>query len=381
MTWTGQNTSRMNSELLQYVRKFYQVGLFDFTVNSDGSISGAPTSTELQAVQQYPQVKWFLSVQALGSTFQALMKNTNGAQDKFISEIQRLMTTYPWCAGIDCDFEQGGDSSYTSKAVALFQRIYNTVHAAGKLLHVDLPGLTGPGQSLGGEYWCDYAQLEPYFDSCAIMTYGYSWLGSAPGPIAPASWVSAVYNYATTVIPPEKIFLGVAGYGIRWEIDHDPGTSYRGVAGSYDAWLAWMLGVFNHTNNGPPQPLIPWASFWDDVEKSAWMLLHVYDYQTPDDASGIAYPTVKDYFSGYPFTSAYNKIQVPQFTGLVVQQNGNQYTSYSGALTAGSGYVAARQPAPLYDSNGKIVGYEPPGQATYTFNVPSAGTYVLVSCK
>lgn len=367
MVYTGDNSSRAQNELTKYVKKFYQVGLFDFSVNSDGTISGSPTTTESNAVQQFPDVKWFLSVQALSSNLINLWNNTGGAQDTFISEIKRLMSDYPWCAGIDVDFEQGGSSAYTTMAVNFYQRISDTVHAEGKLLHADLPGLTGPGQSLGGEYWCDYGKLAPTFDTCTIMSYGYSYAGSAPGPIAPKSWVDNVYDYAVTQIPPEKVFMGVAGYGYRWEIDHKP-SGYRGSSGTYYAYLAWMLGVFNHSGGSGSQPLIPWAALWDDAEKSPYMFLDIYDYQWPEDATAVNAPATTGTYNGYDFVTTYNKIQETTFNSQVVQQNATDYTSHSGALSIQSDHISAEQPT----STGS------PGQATYSFDIGTAGTYEIV---
>lgn len=39
-----------------------------------------------------------------------------------------------------------------------------------------------------------------------------------PGPIASIGFVRSVLDYATTVIPPHKIKLGMAVYGYDWEV-------------------------------------------------------------------------------------------------------------------------------------------------------------------
>ena len=48
------------------------------------------------------------------SIFRALRDNTDGAQDRFLSEIIRIMEKYPWCDGIDIDLSVGdGYSTHT----------------------------------------------------------------------------------------------------------------------------------------------------------------------------------------------------------------------------------------------------------------------------
>jgi spore germination protein YaaH len=44
------------------------------------------------------------------------------------------------------------------------------------------------------------------------MTYDEHYPGGTAGPIASISWVENVVKYAITVIPREKIMLGVAAY-------------------------------------------------------------------------------------------------------------------------------------------------------------------------
>jgi len=204
----------MYQELWDYGYKIYQVGLFDFQVDATGTITGSIPTEELQRIQRWPHIRWLLTVRNDGyqSIFQALLDNTNGAQDKFLSEINRILDQYSSFAfGIDIDLERGGGVENREKAITLFRRIYQTVKArsSNRWVHVDLPAMTGPGETVGGEYWCDYAALEPYFDSCAIMSYGFAWAVSAPGPISTKSWMEATYNYAVTATPPEHIYMGL----------------------------------------------------------------------------------------------------------------------------------------------------------------------------
>ena len=62
----------------------------------------------------------------------------------------------------------------------------------------------------------DYAALGHSADRVVVMAYDWHWAFSAPGPIAPTWRVDDVLDYATSMVPPEKLALGVGLYGYDW---------------------------------------------------------------------------------------------------------------------------------------------------------------------
>ena len=92
------------------------------------------------------------------SMYQALRENTGGVQDKFLSELVRIMEKYPWCDGVDIDLEKGDDYSTAAKSTAMFRNIYNTVKSynPAKLMNICLPDMDSINGSVGGENWCVY---------------------------------------------------------------------------------------------------------------------------------------------------------------------------------------------------------------------------------
>jgi hypothetical protein len=124
--------------------------------------------------------------------------------------------------------------------------------------------------------------MEPYFDSCAIMSYAFSWAGSAPGPISPMWWMEYIYDYAVTRIPREKIFLGIPGFGFNWRIDRKPAPgSYRGSSGTFLGFLGWQQGEFTFHAE---QARIPFAGCHDHGSMSPHLMLHIYDCLEGQDA-------------------------------------------------------------------------------------------------
>lgn len=275
MVWTFMGNARMYEALRDYGDRIDTIGLFSFKVDKTGTIteSGVAISNMLTYINKWPHIRWLLTVANDGanSIFKALRDNTDGAQDKFCSELVRIIEKYPWCSGVDIDLEKGDDYSTREASTAMFAHIYSTVKAYDptKEMNICLPGMTSVNGSVGGENWCVYGDLDKYCDTASIMTYGMAWAGSAPGPVSPRSWLEGVYDYAVRVMNPDKVFLGMPAYGWNWQIYDTPenlGEYYRGTSHTYYAAKYWMKGVYNFTDDAPPQPFIPILSYWDDYD-------------------------------------------------------------------------------------------------------------------
>lgn len=360
--------ARMYQALRDYGDRIDTVGIFTFEVDITGTITetGTSISSMLTYINRWPHIKWLLTIMNHGtaSIFTALRNNTNGAKDKFLTEIIRIMNKYPWCAGVDIDLERGGGYENKDAANALFRDIYNTVKAydSSKLVNICLPGMTGVQGSVGGENWCVYEDLNPYCDTVAIMSYGMAWAGSAPGPVSPRDWLEGIYDYAVRVMNPEKIFLGLPAYGWNWRIHDTPenlGITYRGISNTYYAAQLWMTGGYNFTDDGPPQPMIPIIAYWDDYDKVPWALPHVYDYMEGWDAVSRTYPLLEESYSRRRYLTAYSKQQKTEFGTIFIDRSGGTPDNYFGNVSVSSQFIT--------------LGDE--GEATYEFEIESAGFY------
>lgn len=366
MVWTFMGNTRMYTALKNYGDRLSQVGLFSFKVDATGTIteSGVAISNMLPYINQYPHITWLLTVRndGVSSVFTALRENTNGAQDKFLTELVRIMQKYPWCDGIDIDLERGGDYSTHTKSTNMFHNIWNTVKAYDntKKVNICLPGMNSVNGSVGGENWCVYGDLNPYCDTASIMSYGMAWAGSAPGPVSPRDWLEGIYNYASRVMTPDKVFMGLPAYGWNWQIYDTPknlGETYRGVSNTYYAAKNWMTGKYNFTGDKPPQPFIPILAYWDDYNKVPYAFPQVYDFMEGRDATSHSYPLMEGSYNRHHYLTAYSKTQETSFGTIYVDRDGKP-DNYSGIVSAENGVA--------------VMGDE--GKATYSFSV-SGGTY------
>lgn len=403
MVWTYDNSERMFKMVERFADVMGQVGLFNFTVNTNGIISGSIPQRMLDVIPLYPRVNWLLTIQNLNTAnavVEALLDNTNGARDTFFSEMQRLLNTYPQCNGIDIDLENCGGYENRQPMRELIAEIYNWCHTRGKLLNICMPPITGPNVSIGGEHWCAYEDYKDTVDTMTIMSYTFAWLGSAPGPVSPKWWLEQILEYSTRVVPKEKILLGIGVWALMWGL-HQPYDGHKATSGTYYWPLEWMQGKRNFFDfkNGEGvtwpnrQPYISFAGYWSDYEKVCYMMPHVYDYINGDMCDNLEMPLVTGVQDGRNYIVGLTKNQKINGNFSVVTECNNVW----GSVDKGNGYITSKKVATLssedqewLDFRMEQVGYEgltesermlyqstQPGTWEYTFTIPTTGQYTL----
>lgn len=131
---------------------------------------------------------------------------------RHVAAIMDEVRTYEY-DGIDIDYESLPDSSRDVYS-AFMQELSTALKAEDKLLTVAVHAKTEDWGGLGG--FQDLKLLGQICDRVRIMTYDYHWRGGGPGPIAPINWVAAVAEYARSVVPAEKLQIGIPFYGYNW---------------------------------------------------------------------------------------------------------------------------------------------------------------------
>lgn len=72
----------------------------------------------------------------------------------------------------------------------------------------------------------DYADLAKIVDKILIMAYDEHWSTSAPGAIGSTDWCKRIAEYAKTVIPENKLIMGISFYGRIWTNDKEGGRAW-----------------------------------------------------------------------------------------------------------------------------------------------------------
>ena len=101
----------------------------------------------------------------------------------------------------------------------------------------------------------DYEAHGRYADRVVLMTYEWGYTYGPPMAVAPIPSVRRVLDYAVTVIPREKIFMGVPTYGYDWPLPYTPGTTMaRSLSNPEAVALALTYGAeiqFDPTAEAP----------------------------------------------------------------------------------------------------------------------------------
>lgn len=71
----------------------------------------------------------------------------------------------------------------------------------------------------------DYEALGAAADGVLLMTYEWGYTYGPPLAVAPIPSVRRVLDYAVTVIPREKIFMGIPAYGYDWPLPYERGVT------------------------------------------------------------------------------------------------------------------------------------------------------------
>lgn len=133
---------------------------------------------------------------------------------------------------IDFEFIPG---EYRDAYVAFITETRTRLNAEGYQVSVALPPKTSddqPGLLYEG---IDYRAIGNAADTVFLMTYEWGYKYGPPMAIAPIPSVRRVLDYAVSVIPPEKIDMGIPNYAYDWPLPYERGVTAADTIGNLEA--------------------------------------------------------------------------------------------------------------------------------------------------
>ena len=129
------------------------------------------------------------------------------------------------------------------------------------ILHVNVHAKTEdiPTNPIIGAY--DYKTIGEIADIVAVMTIDYGYPGGPPDPVSPLWWIALVVRYSLTLIPSEKLQIGLPLYG------HDKvvsTNSFRALSVLDAQNLAISTGAVIQFDTAARSP---WFRYWKGTEE------------------------------------------------------------------------------------------------------------------
>jgi len=145
------------------------------------------------------------------------------AQDNLINNIIRTLEEKNMF-GVDFDFEYVYAQN-SSQYVEFVERAKQILNEKGYLVTVALAPKVSKDQ-IGLLYeGHDYDGMGRAANFVLLMTYEWGYTFGPPMAVAPIESVRRVLDYGVSVIPPEKILMGIPNYGYDWTLPYIQGSS------------------------------------------------------------------------------------------------------------------------------------------------------------
>ena len=202
--------------------------LFTYGIRDDGTLIGIEDEELIELARSYGVAPIMLvSTLTEEGTFSnelaADLLSDPAMQARLIADIARTLTEKRY-AGVDIDFEYV-PSEFAAAYVQFIEALHAALSPNGYKVFVALApktSATQPGLLYEGH---DYAGLGNAADAALLMTYEWGYTYGPPMPVAPINRVREVVDYALSVIPSEKLILGIPNYGYDWRLPYVAGES------------------------------------------------------------------------------------------------------------------------------------------------------------
>ena len=228
------------------------LAIFSYSIRSDGSLvtpedAGMPVDSRLIALAREYGTRPMLVLTSLsgdGNFSTETVSDVLGdeaATAALISNIVEAMDSKGYDA-INSDFEYIAPSDRDLYA-NFISRLTEALHPLGKFVDISLAPKTSREQSGLLYEAMDYPELGAAADTSFLMTYEWGYTYSEPRAVAPINLVAKVESYAASVIPRDKLLMGMPNYGYNWEIPWVEGSPARSLSNQEAVALANEYGV------------------------------------------------------------------------------------------------------------------------------------------
>lgn len=194
------------------------VGYFSATINMYGELSSVP---KRKKIPSWYKGRVHLVTSCDGRTLSHFVMSTDfPLREKLIEDLIRAAKDYD---GLQIDYEY-----IPARDRINFLTFLEEVRKRlpkNKIFSIAVPARM---RTISDDIY-PYPKIEKLVDRVIIMAYDEHWSTSAPGSIASIDWCRKIASYAKTVIPKEKLVMGLPSYGRSWGRTWNRAFYYSGI--------------------------------------------------------------------------------------------------------------------------------------------------------
>jgi spore germination protein len=200
------------------------ITVFSYTVNADGSLNPVNDQPIIETAEANRIAPLLVVTNFDGENFNTQLAqtllNTPEARRNLIRNISATLKARGY-QGVNVDFEhmRPEDRDAYNRFI---RELKDSVTPEGFSTSIAVAPKTADFKT--GEWigTFDYPTLGGIVDFMMIMTYEWGWVGGPPMAVAPINMVRRVIQYATSVMDPKKILMGMNLYGYDWTLPDTP---------------------------------------------------------------------------------------------------------------------------------------------------------------
>ena len=200
---------------------------FAYLIKEDGTLEPFADDKMLAAAESKNIIPMLaitnLSVTSTGTNLAHAVLSSGAVREKLLTNVLKLMKDKGY-KGLNIDFEyvQPEDRENYNQ---FLQLAVDRLHPEGYFVSTAVAPKTRGAQE-GLLYTAhDYEAHGRIADFVVLMTYEWGWRGASPQAISPINQMRRVVEYALSVMPANKIYLGFQIYARDWKIPHIEGAS------------------------------------------------------------------------------------------------------------------------------------------------------------
>lgn len=188
-------------------------------------------------------------------------------RENLINNILQTMEDKGYQA-LDIDFEFI-PGEFRDAYVAFIAEVRARLNPLGYLVSVAVPPKISDEQSGLLYEGIDYAGIGEAADTVFLMTYEWGYKFGPPMAVAPIPSVRRVLDYAVSVIPREKIDMGIPNYAYDWPLPYKRGATEAETIGNVEAVRrAFRYGAVIQYDNQSQAPFFNYTL--DGIEHIVW---------------------------------------------------------------------------------------------------------------